>query len=272
MSRRAHYSICVFRFYQKRMVTVKRPKKSLKSQQERQTYVVKSQTKRPRPLSLLTVQNVVYTSRLVIENKDGKFDLLDVAVRMHGRYAPSRFPAPSFRSIDFYGKLSTLSLFKSGKCVFPGLKQKDNALLAQHSFCDRLESFYATKIHVTKFKLENIVGSMALGRLVDLDKLDAYLSNLPKNGNRGYPRITHEYVPNTFTGLQLWWVRGLAAPEADETRQRNKGGKSGPKESKVVLIVFDRGTVVIAGARVYEEMVYMVHLCCELITSSGSFV
>ena len=206
---------------------------------------------RPKAFSPLSIYNVVYTVQLDQQTEDKEnaecipFDLNAVAMKMFGRYSKLRFPAASFRSIDLYGNKCTFCLFRGGKGVFTGLTTKVSALLAQHTFATMLEAKQANRVNVRKFKLENIVASMALGRCVDIAVLSEMLPNRVKSQQKPYPFIDHEYAPELFPGLRLWLHK---APD-----------------SKVVVIIFDSGAMVIAGAKEEDELTYMTFYCCELV-------
>lgn len=192
----------------------------------------------PKRFSALSIYNVVFT----VHMGPVPFDLSLVANKMHGRFSPRRFPAASFPGIDVYKRRSTLCLFRGGKEVLTGLKDKDAALLAQHSFAMVLERYMNTPLRLSNFKLQNIVASMAIGRCIDMDRLQTLI---PHTVVKEYPYITHAYEPDVFPGLQLWWVK-------DET-------------SKMVVIIFDSGAMVIAGAKNTDELVYMTYLACSFI-------
>jgi TATA-box binding protein (TBP) (component of TFIID and TFIIIB) len=176
-----------------------------------------------KPRASLQVYNTVFTVKFVDANGQRRvFDLEKTAELMHGRYKRKGFPAASFRHLyPFF----TFSLFRKGKGVFTGLNCQEEAVLASIIFATELGIRTNQEIRVQDFKCENIVGSLALGHSVNLETLHRSLQMST--------RLTHEYVPDTFPGLQMWIP---------------------VQQSEVVVIVFDSGALVIAGAKTYEQL------------------
>jgi transcription initiation factor TFIID TATA-box-binding protein len=192
-----------------------------------------------KPYSPLRIYNTVWTVQLEQENTPGRtaLNLHNIAWKMFGRYSSQRFPAASFRNIDPF---CTFSLFRGGKIVFTGLNSRDQVLFTSWMFATRLETLENIPLKVCGLKRENIVGSLCLGHAVDLKRLSTVLPT-------HHPKISHMYEPDTFPGLQLW-----------------------VKEDKanIVLIIFDSGSVVIAGAKEIEQLPKVVRIAKTYISRS----
>jgi len=190
-----------------------------------------------KPRASLQVYNTVFTVKFVDAKGERRtFDLQQTADIMRGRYKKKGFPAASFRHLYPF---CTFSLFRKGKGVFTGLSCPEEAVLASILFATRLGMYINEEIRVKDFKCENIVGSLALGHSVDLEALD--------NSLQMSTRLTHEYVPDAFPGLQMW----IPVDQSD-----------------VVVIVFDSGALVIAGAKTHEQLHRAAHVAQAYIARS----
>jgi len=176
-----------------------------------------------KPKASLQVYNTVFTVKFV--NAQGQrqiFDLEKTAEIMHGRFKNKGFPAASFRHLYPF---CTFSVFRRGKGVFTGLNCPEEAVMLSILFACQLGRRLNQEIRVQDFKCENIVGSLVLGQSVDLDALERSMQMST--------RLEHRYEPDTFPGLQMWIP---------------------VDRSTVVVIVFDSGALVIAGAKTHEQL------------------
>ena len=137
-----------------------------------------------------------------------------------GRYGKKIFPACTFRIHDPF---TTVSIFQTGKIVITGSNRSDKALLAANIICQQLQKLGVyTESH--NFRLENVVGSAALGYSLNLHMFYYDFKD------RFEVKIHHRDV---FPGLQIW-----PNPGAD---------------SEIVFILFASGAIVISGAKSEEQ-------------------
>lgn len=162
----------------------------------------------------LRISNTVHTasySRL--------FDLSALAWVCYGRLGPEIFPAVTFR---IYKPYTTVSTFQTSKVVITGSNRSDKALLACYIISREIHKKLGIYTSVNNFRLENVVGSLALGYALNIDLFYAdYNKKLQ----------VEVYKRDVFPGLQIW---------------------PSPK-SKIVFILFASGAVVISGAKSEEQ-------------------
>lgn len=154
---------------------------------------------------------------------DTIFDLRAAAELLHGRYARDIFTAVSFRLMNPF---TTVSLFDSGQEVITGATNYMDALLAANQIVYQLWRKTGIVANLYNLGLQNVVGSLALGYRLNLDLF--YYHN----------KMECSYDPEFFPGLHY-----------------------SPKHSKVVLMLFTSGAMVITGAvnvdhlyEVYERL------------------
>ncbi|KAK6143682.1 hypothetical protein DH2020_024030 [Rehmannia glutinosa] len=165
------------------------------------------------------IQNIVSTVNL-----DCKLNLQSIASKaLNAEYNPNRFSAVIMRIKE---PKTTALIFKSGKVVCTGAKTEEASKIAARKFA-RIVQKLGFPVNFVNFRIQNIVASCDVRFVIRLESMAATCSDEEHSA---------VYEPELFPGLIY--------------RTNN---------SKVVILVFASGKIVIAGAKVEEDIFTAFH-------------
>jgi len=84
-------------------------------------------------------------------------------------YKPKRFAAAIMRIRE---PRTTALIFASGKMVCTGAKSEDDSRKAARKYANDIKKIGYSKVHMTDFTIQNIVGSHDVGFLIKLETLN----------------------------------------------------------------------------------------------------
>lgn len=167
------------------------------------------------------VQNVVCTCSTNID-----FNTSLAAALCHGRYDARVFPAAT---IPMAWPFSTVCTFATGNLVITGVRDAMQGLAAGLVFLRKMSQHTQKEYRLFNFRVENVVGSAAVGHCIDLERLCA--ENDPDT----------LFYPEVFAGLSY---RPKERPDLPLFRN-----------GRTVVGVFRKGRLVICGASSPEHLV-----------------
>jgi len=156
------------------------------------------------------LQNIVSTANL-----QSQLDLREIALKAkNAEYNPKRFAAVIMRIRE--PDKSTALIFSSGKMVCTGAKSEELSQTAARSYAKIVKRIGYSKVKLTDFKIQNIVGSSEVSFSISLEGL---------SNSKDYKKFSR-YEPEQFPGLIF--------------RMHNP---------KIVLLIFVSGKIVLTGAK-----------------------
>ena len=162
------------------------------------------------------IQNVVATFSCSCN-----LNLKDISQRARNvEYKPKRFPAIIMRIKE---PRSTALIFSTGKVVVTGAKTAVDSRLASRKFARIVQKMGYSNVKFTDYKVRNIVSSFGFERKLRLSALQIKYDGMVS------------YEPELFPGLIFRFV-------------------SGHENSRVVLLVFHSGKVVLTGVQHFEDV------------------
>lgn len=180
----------------------------------------------PKSSAIIKIENVVASATL-----NQKVDLNAVVKSYPGvEYRPEQFPGLVFRLKK--PKTATL-IFNSGKMVCTGAKSEKEARLAVMKIVKELKKGGIILIGKPELKIQNMVASVSLGGLIDLEKA-------------AYTLKKTMYEPEQFPGL----IYRMDEP-------------------KVVILLFASGKLVCTGAKKEQDVYDAVHKLHGILEEQG---
>ena len=180
----------------------------------------------PKSSAIIKIENVVASATL-----NQKVDLNAVVKSYPGvEYRPEQFPGLVFRLKK--PKTATL-IFNSGKMVCTGAKSEKEARLAVMKVVKELKKGGIVTIGKPELKIQNMVASVSLGGMIDLEKA-------------AYTLKKTMYEPEQFPGL----IYRMDEP-------------------KVVILLFASGKLVCTGAKKEQDVYGAVHKLHGILEEQG---
>ena len=180
----------------------------------------------PKSSAIIKIENVVASATL-----NQKVDLNAVVKSYPGvEYRPEQFPGLVFRLKK--PKTATL-IFNSGKMVCTGAKSEKEARLAVMKVVKELKKGGIILIGKPELKIQNMVASVSLGGLIDLEKA-------------AYTLTKTMYEPEQFPDL----IYRMDEP-------------------KVVILLFASGKLVCTGAKKEQDVYDAVHKLHGILEEQG---
>lgn len=156
------------------------------------------------------LQNIVSTANL-----QSQLDLRDIALKAkNAEYNPKRFAAVIMRIRE--PDKSTALIFSSGKMVCTGAKSEELSHTAARNYAKIIKRIGYSKVKLTDFKIQNMVGSTEVNFSISLEAL---------SNSKEYKKFSR-YEPEQFPGLIF--------------RMHNP---------KIVLLIFVSGKIVLTGGK-----------------------
>lgn len=172
------------------------------------------------PAYFVRVQNVVCTCAT-----DADFTPALAAHLCHGRYDSRVFPAAT---IPMSWPFSTVSVFATGNLVISGARDAMQGLAAGLVFLRKMSQHTRKVYKLFNFRVENVVGSAAVGACIDLERLQQEHA------------LDAVFNPEVFAGLSY--------------RPREREEVPVFRNGRPVVGVFRKGKLVICGALTPEHL------------------
>jgi transcription initiation factor TFIID TATA-box-binding protein len=161
------------------------------------------------------LQNIVSTGNL-----NSHLDLREIALKAkNAEYNPKRFAAVIMRIRE--PEKSTALIFTSGKMVCTGAKSEELSKTAARSYAKVIKRIGYSKVQLSEFKIQNIVGSSEVNFSISLESISS---------SKEHQKFSR-YEPELFPGL----IYKMHKP-------------------KIVLLIFVSGKIVLTGAKTKEDI------------------